>query len=192
MTLSIADANAVSFHGMKRPRSYQHLDFHDSPRIAAFFLCFDFDQRRSYFGGGVSDQSVQQYCQDIDWAITDMIGRTGPYCLEALAMITELPIDCTKAELAIACPLACRQSDILSDLIVGSIEFGLSKYRSLIVQRELAHPDLVAQLIESKFAITRRDEIEIILPSIAETRRVPPAKHYTVAQYIENAKVSPA
>ena len=35
-------------------RSFQILGDHDLPRLEAFFLSFDFDQRRGYFGGGIS------------------------------------------------------------------------------------------------------------------------------------------
>lgn len=91
----------------------------------------------------------------------DIIGCSGSYCLEALALITEMPTNRTEAELAIASPLACRQRNILSDLMTSAIEFGLSKYSSLVVHRELAHPDLVAELRESGRAITRCDEIEL-------------------------------
>jgi len=163
MTLA-SNTNVAASQRVARARSCQHLDFHDAPRIAAFFLCFDFDQRRSYFGGGVSDQAVRQYCQRIDWTTTDMIGRSGSYCLEALALITEVPMNRTRGELAIACPLACRQRNILSDLMTSAIEFGLSKYCTLVVHRELAHPDLVAKLRESGCAITRGDEIELFRP----------------------------
>jgi hypothetical protein len=109
----------------------------------------------------VSDQSIRNYCQHLDWTTTDMIGLSGPYCLEALATIVEMRSDCTKAELAIACPLACRQRGIISGLIVSAMDVGLGKYRRLIVQREFAHPDFVAELRDSEHTITWKDEIEI-------------------------------
>lgn len=161
MTMSLVDASVVLPHRMRRNRSHQHLSFYDLPRIVAFFLCFDFDQRRSYFGGGMSDHSIRQHCQHIDWTTTDLIGRSGLYCLEALATIAELPFDCTTAELTIACPLAFRQRTTVGDLAAAAIEFGLSKYQNLIVQRELVHPNLLEELQDCKLAVDWGDDLKI-------------------------------
>jgi len=68
-------------------RSFQFMNSNDLHKLEAFFLSFDFDQRRAYFGGGVSDQSVRNYCGMIDWDHTTAIARTGPYCPEAIALV---------------------------------------------------------------------------------------------------------
>ena len=166
MTAIISDLHLTSLKPASAGRTYQHLSSHDRPRIAAFFLSFDFDQRRSYFGGGISDHSIQEYCRAIDWTTTDMIGRSGRYCLEALATIVALAPDHPRAELAVACPLLCDQRRIVAELLANVTEYARIKYRSLVVRRELAHPDLIAELYRNGWAISGREEIEIELPSI--------------------------
>jgi hypothetical protein len=143
-------------------RSHQHMSSHDQPRIAAFFLSFDFDQRRSYFGGGISDHSIREYCRAIDWTMTDMVG-VGRYCLEALATIVALPPDHATAELAVACPLLCDQRRITAELLASVTEFAVAKYRSLVVWRDFAHPDLIAELRQNALAVCGEQEIRIDL-----------------------------
>jgi hypothetical protein len=147
------------------------LSAHDQPRIAAFFLSFDFDQRRAYFGGGVSDHSILEHCRAIDWTTTDMIG-SGRYCLEALAAIVALPPDHIKAELAVACPLLCDQRRITAELLANVTEFAITKYRSLVVRREFAHPDLIAELRQRALAICCEEEIEFDLRSVGKVRAI--------------------
>src|SRR5215204_5835773 len=96
-------------------RSFHILGDHDLAKLEAFFLSFDFDQRRAYFGGGISSQSIRKHCRSIDWRSTTVIARSGPYCLEAIAMLVSLPPDYTNVELSIACPLACEQQTIIAE-----------------------------------------------------------------------------
>jgi hypothetical protein len=128
-------------------RVFQLLGYYDWPKLESFLLAFDFDQRRSFFGGGVSDQSIRDYCRTIDWTLTTIIARTGPCCLEAIAILRSLPpYYLATAELAVACPLVCDQRTIIAELAELALEIGAIKHRSLIVPRDGAHPDLVAVL----------------------------------------------
>ena len=163
MTTIISDSQVTALKSLRPVRSYQQLSRHDMPKITAFFLSFDFDMRRSYFGGGISDHSIMQYCRTIDWTTTDMIGRSGRYCLEALATIVAMPPDNTRAELALACPLFCDQRQIVAELMSNVVEFASAKYRRLVVWRDLAHPDLIAELRSSELAAFSGEEIEVKL-----------------------------
>ena len=163
MTTKISNVLRTTAPSIAPGRSYQHLSRHDRPRIAAFFLSFDFDQRRAYFGGGMSDRAILGFCSAIDWTTTDMIARSGRYCLEALATIVALSPDHTKAELAIACPLLCDQRRIIAELMSHVMELAATRYQSLVVRRELAHPDLIDELRQREFATCRGEEIEIDL-----------------------------
>jgi hypothetical protein len=127
-------------------RCFQLLGDRDLPRLEAFFVSFDFDQRRAYFGGGVSDRSVREYCRAIDWGTTTLIARSGPYCLEALAMLVSLPPDHAVAEFSVGCPLSCNQRPIIAELLNLAIEIGAHGYRTLLVRRELANADLLSLL----------------------------------------------
>jgi hypothetical protein len=48
-------------------RAFQVLSYRDRPRLEAFFLAFDVDQRHEYFGARVSDEQIRDYCRAIHW-----------------------------------------------------------------------------------------------------------------------------
>jgi hypothetical protein len=171
MTKITYGLEAISLKQVSVGRSYQHLSSHDQPRIAAFFLSFDFDQRRAYFGGGVSDHSIMEHCRSIDWTATDMIGA-GRYCLEAVAVIVALPPDYAGAELAVACPLFCDQRRITAELLANVTEFAVTKYRKLVARREFAHPDLIAELRQGAPSTYCEEEIEFDLCAAGKDRAI--------------------
>ena len=74
----ILDQLALASRRAPGSRSFQILRNDDLPRLYAFFRSFDFDQRRAYFGGGISDRSVRDYCREIDWSHTTVIARSSP------------------------------------------------------------------------------------------------------------------
>lgn len=169
MTITVPDVVAIAPKSIAIGRSYPHLSHHDLPRIAAFLLSFNFDQRRAYFGGGISDHAVVAYCRAIKWTTTDMIARTGGYCIEALATIVSLPSDNERAEFAVACPLLCDQRPIVAELLARVKEFAAPKFRSLVVRRELAHPELICELRRS--AVARFDDEQIEIDLLSSSRR---------------------
>jgi len=144
-------------------RAFQITGEHDLPRLHAFFLSFDFDQRRSYFGGGISDRAILHHCRAIDWNCSTWIARSGPYCIEAVATLVSLPPDHTMAELSIGCPLDCNQQPIVAELLKLAIEFGSLRYRTLLVRRELAHADLLHLLRENAKARFDPEDIRLDL-----------------------------
>lgn len=148
-------------------RSYQFLLDHDLPRLHAFLLSFDFDQRRAYFGGGISDQAIGEHCRAIDWETTTLIARSGPYCIEAAAMLVSLPPDHGAVELSIACPLACNQQPIIAELLDLAIEIGALRHRTLLVRRELANVDLLSLLRGNERARFGNESIELDLVAAA-------------------------
>jgi hypothetical protein len=154
---------AIASQRSRGLRSSQILGYHDEERLRAFFLSFDFDQRRGYFGGGVSDQSIDKYCGTIDWDHTTVIARGGPYCLEAAAILTSLPPSHTAAELSIACPLLCDHEPIIAELLDLAIDVAALRYGRLVVNRGLADPDLLASLRENQAARFGCEHIEIDL-----------------------------
>src|SRR6266403_2478864 len=97
----VLDKLAVASQRAPGLRSFQFLNSNDLHKLEAFLRSFDFDQRRAYFGGGVSDQSIRNYCRAIDWSATTMIARSGPYCLEAVAVLVSLPPDHADAEFSV-------------------------------------------------------------------------------------------
>lgn len=144
-------------------RSFQLLTHHDSPRLESFFLAMTFDQRRCCFGGGLSDDAITRFCRTIDWERVLIIGRTGPYCPEAVAMISALSTDATTAELSIICPLDCDRSAIIRTLRDLAVCAAVARYRKLVVHRELSPPDIVRTLLEISTASETSSDIIIKL-----------------------------
>lgn len=98
-----------------------------------------------------------------------MIG-SGRYCLEAVAVMVALPPNYTRAELAVACPLLCDQRRIIAELLDNVTEFAITKYRSLVVQRQFVHPDLIAELRQRAPSVCCKEEIEFDLCSVGKDR----------------------
>ena len=160
---NVLDLLALASQRAPGQRSFQILYDRDLPRLDAFFLSFDFDQRRAYFGGGISDQSVRDYCRTIDWGATTVIARSGAYCLEAVAMLVSLPPDHATFEFSIGCPLSCNQRPIIAELLNLAVEIGALKYRTLLVRRELASADLLSLLRDNDQARFDFENVELDL-----------------------------
>ena len=154
---------ATASQGVNGGRSFQLLTRHDSLKLEAFFLAMTFDQRRACFGGGMSDEAVVAFCRTIDWPRTLIIGRMGPYCPEAIAMVCPLDDEADTAVLSLACPLDCDRSVIIRTLIDLAICAAAPFYRVLVVQRELTPPDVVNALLNVSAESGAADEIVIKL-----------------------------
>ena len=139
---------AIASRSVNGGRSCQLLSVHDGQKLESFFLAMSFDQRRCCFGGGMSDEAVISFCRAINCRRVLVIGRMGPYFLEAVAMICPLGNDADTAELSLACPLECDRSAIIRTLIDLAVCAALPLYRKLIVQRELLPPDMLSMLRE--------------------------------------------
>jgi hypothetical protein len=113
-------------------RSFQILKRHDELRLRAFFLSFDFDQRRAYFGGGMSDPAIREYCETIDWENMTIIARSGPACIDAVVILASLPPAHTTAKLSLACPLPGNQAQVVRELLNLAIDVAALRFRKLI------------------------------------------------------------
>ena len=160
--------NRLALASQRAPgmRSFELLGERDLPRLHAFFLSFDFDQRRAYFGGGISDQSIREYCRAVDWGTTMVIARSGPYCLEAVGMLVYLPPDHAVFEFSVGCPLYCNQRPIIAELLDLAIEISALGHRTLLVRRELAHPDLLSLLRDNDLARFDCENVQLDLATI--------------------------
>jgi hypothetical protein len=155
--LAVASQRAPSL------RSFQILKRHDELRLRAFFLSFDFDQRRAYFGGGMSDPAIREYCETIDWENTTIIARSGPACIDAVVILASLPPAHTTAKLSFACPLSSNQAQVVHELLDLVIDVAALRFRKLIVGRELANSELLALLRENQTARFNCEHVEIHL-----------------------------
>jgi hypothetical protein len=136
-------------------RSFQILKRHDELRLRAFFLSFDFDQRRAYFGGDMSDPAIREYCETIDWENITMIARSGPACIDAVIILASLPPAHTTARLSLACPLSGNQAQVVRELLDLAIDVAALRFRKLIGSRELANLELLALLRENQAGLVQ-------------------------------------
>jgi hypothetical protein len=97
-------------------RSLQLLTAHDADSLEAFYLGLDFDNRRSRFGGGQSDQSIVAYCRTIHWQRAVIIARGSSHLLDAVLEIHPLSQNWDRAEITLACPLDGDRSRISAEL----------------------------------------------------------------------------
>lgn len=111
----------ISVPNLARPigygRSLQLLSDNDADRLKAFYLGLDFDNRRRRFGGGMSDQSIAQYCRAVDWQQTFIIARGSTRHLDAVLEIHPLSQERGHAEIVMTCPLDCDRSRIFAELL---------------------------------------------------------------------------
>lgn len=140
---------------------FQVLSHRDLPRLEAFFLGLDFDQRQTYFGGGISDASLRDYCRGVDWIETTIIARSDGACVDAIAMITATRSQRT-AELAIACAPARDRASIVGDLLDLALTAASLSYSHLLVRRDRATPELLTLLNRFASAAFDGDIVRIV------------------------------
>jgi hypothetical protein len=147
-------------HGM---RSFQILSHKDRPRFEAFFLTFDVDQRREYFGRNVPDDSIRDYCRAIRWNETTVIAHSCGTRLEAVAIITATTSQ-RIAELSVACASGCDRQILAEKLLNLALAAASLSCSQLIVRSERAMPELLALLHRSPFAIFDVDVVHVDVP----------------------------
>jgi hypothetical protein len=167
-------------------RSFQILKRHDELRLRAFFLSFDFDQRRAYFGGGMSDPAIREYCETIDWENMTIIARSGSACIDAVVILASLPPAHTTAKLSLACLLSGNQAQVVRELLDLAIDVAAPRFRKLIGGRGLANPELQALLREDQTARFNCEHVEIHLDvtmqNVGWPRRPPQSIWETIVQ----------
>jgi hypothetical protein len=144
-------------------RGFQVVSCKDRPRLEAFFLAFNFNQRREFFGSCISDESIRDYCRAIRWSETTIIARSCGARLEAVAIVTATASRGI-AELSIACAAECDRQSAVADLLDLSLTAASLNYTQLIVDYERAMPELLALLHRSPFAVFDVDIVRVDVP----------------------------
>jgi hypothetical protein len=135
-------------------RGFQVLSHRDLARLETFFLAFDFDQRRKYFGDGMSEAAIRQFCRTIPWNETTAIACAAASNLDAIAVLTA-PADQRTAELSIACAASCDAPATTADLLD----------LALTVHRACATSELLALLDCCASTASGEDVVRIAVPS---------------------------
>jgi hypothetical protein len=144
-------------------RGFQILSHRDRPRLEAFFLAFDFDERRQYFGGGMSDDSIRDYCRSFHWNETTIIARSCGASLDAVAVIATTASP-RIAELSVACASGSDREALVADLLDLALAAASLSYSQLIVAHQKAMPELLALLQRSPFAVFDVDAVHVDVP----------------------------
>jgi hypothetical protein len=153
-------------NSMRRPAtisdrySFQRLCRTDEMKLEAFFLALDFDQRRDYFGGGLSDEAISRFCRGVDWEQTTIIACSTASCLDAVAFIVAIPSNLKAAELSVICPHRCDHSSIVRGLLDLAVETAAPD-RELLIHREAALPELVRLAHERGNSISEETGIRL-------------------------------
>jgi hypothetical protein len=135
----------------------------DEVLLRDLLLSFDFDQRRAYFGGGVSDQSINEFCAAIDWQHTTVIARSGPIRLDAAAILVSLPPAHTTVELAIACSLRSDRERVIAGLLDLALDVAVLRYWQLVITRDDANAEAIALLRDNPATRFGCESVEIDL-----------------------------
>ncbi|MDQ8731636.1 hypothetical protein [Bradyrhizobium sp. LHD-71] len=160
----VSGSVAMASQGIPGLRGFQVLGHNDLARLEAFFLAFDLDQRREYFGGDVADTALRDYCNAIRWGEATIIARSGPHGLEAIAIVAAIAPDQRAADLSMACPSAGDRQPIVADMLDLALMAASLSYRQLIVYHDHAMPELLSLLRGSGSAKFDGDIVRIDVP----------------------------
>lgn len=139
---------------------FRQLGPQDRTKLQAFFVSLDFDQRRSYFGGALSDQAITEFCRTVDWDRMGIIACSTASCLEAIAFISYTCPSCETAELSMACSQNCDRSRTVRHLFELATATAPA-HCELIIHREFAMPELIHLVHERSIGEIAVDEIRI-------------------------------
>ena len=89
----------------------------DAGRLLQFYQGLNFHQRRARFGAAISNESIAQFCQSIDWNSVIIIGRVRAYCLEAVVEIHPLCSAWRDAEITMANVVPIGRDRIFAQLL---------------------------------------------------------------------------
>ena len=140
--------------------SFELLGRRDPTELKTFFLSLSFDQRRSYFGGSLSDVAIAEFCETIDWTHTRVIAGHTHDRLNGLAVLAYTPPNFDWAELSMVYSGDCNRQRVVSDLF--DLAMALAPPRCLVsILREFAMPELIQLIRERGIGTFLADEIRI-------------------------------
>ena len=140
--------------------SFELLGRHDLAKLATFLLSLNFDQRRSYFAGGLSDPAIAEFCNTIDWTRTRIVASCIFDRLDGIAVLAYTSPNFETAELSMAysggrdCP---RVVSGLFDLAMAIA----APHCEVSILREFAIPELIQMIRQRKLGTFMTDEIRI-------------------------------
>lgn len=109
-------------------RRYKLLFPHELDTLTTFYRALSAEDRRSRFGGSLSDAAIDQYCKAIRWDSTSVIVRSGPCCIEAAATVAQ--IDKRRVEIALAWPNFIKSEIIVRPLLRLALISARSLYKA--------------------------------------------------------------
>jgi hypothetical protein len=140
--------------------SFKLLGPQDEAKLEDFFLSLNFDQRRRYFAGSLSNSAIAGFCKTIDWTHTKIIASCMRDRMNGMAALFYTPPNFETAELSIACSGGRDHPIIVSDLFdLATAIAPLGCEVSIL--RDFAMPELIQLIRERGIGTFMADEIRI-------------------------------
>jgi hypothetical protein len=140
--------------------SFKLLGRQDRAALEAFFLSLDFDQRRNYFGGSLSNLAIAEFCRTIDWTCTRIIASCTLDRLDGMAVLAYSPSNSETVELSMAYS-GCRACPrVVSNLFDLAIAIAPPRCE-LSILRDFAMPELIQLIRERGVGTFMANEIRV-------------------------------
>jgi hypothetical protein len=140
--------------------SFKLLSRQDQAKLEDFFLSLNFDQRRSYFAGSLSNLAIAGFCKTIDWIHTKIIASCIRDRMNGMAVLSCTPPNFETAELSIVCSGGRDHPIIVSDLF--DLAMAIAPLRCEVsILRDFAMPELIQLIRERGVGTFMADEIRI-------------------------------
>jgi hypothetical protein len=140
--------------------SFKLLGRHDQAKLEDFFLSLNFDQRRSYFAGSLSNLAIAGFCETIDWIHTRIIASCILDRLNGMAVLSYTPPNFETAELSIVYSGGRDHPIVVSDLFDLAMTIAPPRCEVSIL-RDFAMPELIQLIRERGIGTFMADEIRI-------------------------------
>jgi hypothetical protein len=145
------------------PYSFRSLSTEDiDGLLLPYYLGLDFDARRARFGGAVSDSSIRQYCQGLDFDRAIVLACLDTANLVAVIELHSIAPDWRCAELVLASSATGDQTTILGHLLqLAAFAAGKRGCAALMLTNEAQNREALALL--GGMASTRLQEDDVFV-----------------------------
>jgi hypothetical protein len=140
--------------------SFELLGRYDLAKLETFLLSLNFDQRRSYFAGSLSNLAIAEFCRTIDWTRTRIIASSISDRLDGMAVLAYTSPNFEKAELSMAYSGGRDRPRVVSGLFDLVMAIAAPCCEVSIV-REFALPELIQMIRQREIGTFMADEIRI-------------------------------
>jgi hypothetical protein len=160
--------HSSQLNGAPSGYSFRLLGRQDQAKLKDFFLSLNFDQRRSYFAGSLSNLAIAGFCETIDWIDTKIIASCILDRMNGIAVLSYAPPNFETAELSIVCSGGRDRPIVVSELFDLAMAIAPPRCEVSIL-RDFAMPELVQLIRERGIGTFMTDEIRIPVHLVQES-----------------------